>query len=179
MVAYSIEGSVLELPRNLALLDSNALVALIDDRDDHHEDAQLFFEAQEDYILAVAPPVIAEAWGVIRSRRPDRAHKLIQTILDPGVGIRILPAPHHVEESHVQDYLHENANWMQKFAIDYVDAFLMGMADRITLTCDMSPFIVIVTTDLRDFPRCLNGGYSYGVYVLGSNETFFPNSAAA
>ena len=54
-----------------------------------------------------------------------------------------------------------------------LDTFLMNMSDLISKTCDIAPGVLIVTTDLRDFPRCLGQGRIFGVYDLSSNETFF------
>jgi len=50
-----IPGAELDLPRNIAILDTNVLVAYADDRDQHHEQAFVFLEAEDSYVWLVPP----------------------------------------------------------------------------------------------------------------------------
>lgn len=173
MVMFVVEGAEVDLPRNLALIDTNILVALADPSDEHHFAAQLFLDEQADFQLAVAPPVIAEACGfLIGSRkRRDRAEWLLNWLLSPGSGVRLLPAPHGSPEIAVQRYLGADLAWMTQHKLDYVDAYLMQMAHQITANCAFRPDLVIVTIDLKDFLRCFGRGYSYRVHDIASGNT--------
>jgi predicted nucleic acid-binding protein len=173
MVMFVVEGAEIDLPRNLALIDTNILVALADPNDHHHDYAQLFVEAQEDFQLAVAPPVIAEACSfLIGSRkRRDRAEWLLNWLLTPGNRIRLLPAPHGSPEAAIQRYLGADVAYMSKHKLDYVDAYLMQMAHQITSSCAFRPDLVIVTNDLSDFLKCFGRGYSYRVHNISNGET--------
>lgn len=173
MVMFVVEGAEIDLPRNLALIDTNILVALADPTDEHHDYAQLFVDEQQDFQLAVAPPVIAEACSfLIGSRKKrDRAEWLLNWLLSPGSGIRLLPAPHGSPEAAIQRYLGADAACMTKHKLDYVDAYLMQMAHQITSNCAFRPDLVIVTNDLSDFLRCFGGGYSYRVHDISTGDT--------
>lgn len=173
MVMFVLEGAEIDLPRNLALIDTNILVAFANPNDPEHDYAQLFLEEQEEFELAVAPPVIAEACSLLigKMKLRERAEWLLSWILTPGSGIRLLPAPHGLPEGSLQQYLGEDVSWMKKHKIDYVDAYLMQMAHQITSSCTFRPDLVIVTNDLRDFLSCFGSGYSYRVHNITTGET--------
>lgn len=174
MPIFAVNGADLDLPRNLALLDTNILIARADKTDQYHLEATLFLDEQEEFVLAVAPPVIGEACSYLigKLKRRDRAEWLIQWLLTPGTGIRILPAPHGASESEVQSYLSADYAWMSQYKLDYVDSFLMQMADRITSASNYSPDLVIVTKDITDFLRCFQKGYAYRVHDISTSETY-------
>ena len=173
MVMFVIEGAEIDLPRNLALIDTNILVALADPSDDFHDYAQLFIDEQEDFQLAVAPPVIAEACSFLigARKRRDRAEWLLNWLLSPGSGIRLLPAPHGSPEAAIQRYLGADVACMTQYKLDYVDAYLMQMAHQITSNCAFRPDLVIVTKDLSDFLRCFGRGYNYRVHDISTGDT--------
>jgi predicted nucleic acid-binding protein len=173
MVMFVVEGAEIDLPRNLALIDTNILVALADPEDDDHDYAQLFVTEQQEFNLAVAPPVIGEACSLLigSRKRHDRAEWLLRWLLDPGSGIRLLPAPHGSPELAVQRYLGADVAWMAQYKLDYVDAYLMQMASQITSSCTFRPDLVIVTNDLKDFLRCFGGTYSYRIHNISTGET--------
>ncbi|OWK27883.1 hypothetical protein SPDO_29660 [Sphingomonas dokdonensis] len=60
---------------------------------------------------------------------------------------------------------------MSKHKIDYVDAYLMQMADQITAHCTFRPDLVIVTNDLTDFLKCFGAGYSFRIHNITTGET--------
>ncbi len=60
---------------------------------------------------------------------------------------------------------------MTQHQLDYVDAYLMQMANQITSSCAFRPDLVIVTIDLKDFLRCFGKGYSYRVHNISTGET--------
>ncbi|OUJ10332.1 type II toxin-antitoxin system VapC family toxin [Acetobacter sp. DsW_063] len=173
MVMFTVEGADIDLPRNLALIDTNILVAFADPTDDHHSYAQLFINEQEDFQLAVAPPVIGEACSLLigKRKRRDRAEWLLQWLLSPGSGIRLLPAPHGSAEDVIQRYLGADVAWMNRHKLDYVDAYLMQMAHQITSNCTFRPDLVIVTNDLSDFIRCYGSGYKYRIHDISTGDT--------
>ena len=173
MVMFVVEGAEIDLPRNLALIDTNILIAMADPNDEDHDYALLFFEEQQDFELAVAPPVIAEACSLLigSRKRRDRAEWLLNWLLNPGSGVRLLPAPHGSPEVAVQRYLGSDVSWMRQHKLDYVDAYLMQMAHQITSSCEFRPDLVIVTNDLRDFLRCFGGGYNYRIHDISTGET--------
>lgn len=173
MVMFVVEGAEIDLPRNLALIDTNILVALADPKDDHHYDGWLFVEEQKHFQLAVAPPVIAEACSLLigSRKRRDQAEWLLNWLLSPGSGIRLLPAPHGSPESAIQRYLGADVAFMTKHKLDYVDAYLMQMAHQITSSCAFRPDLVIVTNDLSDFLKCFGRGYSYRVHNISTGDT--------
>ncbi|MDH4743171.1 type II toxin-antitoxin system VapC family toxin [Sphingomonas sp. CBMAI 2297] len=173
MVMFVVDGAEIDLPRNLALIDTNILVALADPDDQHHAYAQQFIDEQDDFQLAVAPPVIGEACSLLigKRKRRDRAEWLLNWLLSPGSGIRLLPAPHGSPEASVQRYLGADLEWMTRHKLDYVDAYLMQMAHQITSNCTFRPDLVIVTNDMRDFLRCFNGGYRYRVHDVATGDT--------
>jgi predicted nucleic acid-binding protein len=173
MVMFVVEGAEIDLPRNLALIDTNILVSLADPNDPDHDYAQLFVEEQEDFDLAVAPPVIGEACSLLigSRKRRDRAEWLLNWLLTPGNGIRLLPAPHGSPEGAIQRYLSADFAWMAQYKLDYVDAYLMQMASQITSSCAFHPDLVIVTNDLKDFLRCIGGGYKYRIHNISNGET--------
>lgn len=170
---FVIEGAEIDLPRNLALIDTNVLVARADPNDKDHDSALLFIEEQEDFQLAVAPPVIAEACGLLigSRKRRDLAEWLLNWLVSPGSGVRLLPAPHGLHEVALQRYLGSDIDWMRQHRLDYVDAYLMQMAHQITSSCDFRPDLVIVTNDLKDFLRCIGQGYSYRIHDIAAGET--------
>ncbi|WP_370168467.1 PIN domain-containing protein [Sinorhizobium fredii] len=174
MPSFAIEGAELDLPRNLAILDSNILIALALQDDQRHDEVHIFIDCQTEFILGVPPPVIAEACGFLigKAKRPDRAEWLLRWLLTPGTGVLLLPAPHDVKEQAIQAYLNSDAGWMSLHKLDYVDAYLMQMASVITERCEYKPDLVIVTGDMRDYLRCLRKGYAYRIHDVSSGETY-------
>lgn len=174
MPIFGVPAGELDLPRNLALLDTNVLVALANPGDQHHEQARLFIDAEDRFELGVIPPVVVEACGLL-SRRRDRgvALELLTWIKTPG-NVRILPSPHAPLE--VSEIFVSHTSWMQQFDLDYVDTYLMETANRISRACDLSPYLPIVTFDTGDFLRCASRGYSFSLYdmrVLDLQEFLF------
>ena len=164
MPNLSIEGAELDLPRNLALLDTNVLVAIGDDRDNDHEQASLVFDLLVDYEFGVTPPVVLETLGMLTSRRGrDVALRMSQWLRTPG-NVIILPALH--SPLRTADLLDEHSAWMRKYSIDYVDSHLMHAADVLTHAWTLVPHAPIITFDTGDFFRCAKSGYRYSLYDM-------------
>jgi predicted nucleic acid-binding protein len=164
MPRFEISGSSVELPRNIALLDTNVLVGIIDERDQHHEQATLFLEGGDDYQLLVPPPVVFEACAIlIRHRDLSVAARLVTWLLTPGNAM-IFPSPH--ASPGVAEALRDHSLWMQRYKVDYVDAYLMEIAHQLTMQCGLRPSTPIVTFDTSDFYKCGLGGYSFSLYDM-------------
>ena len=84
MPTLDLVGATLDLPRNLALLDTNVLVAYQLSTDRDHDQAEAFVEAGADYELLVAPPVLVESCGMLSSRSGrDAVGRLLSWLLTP------------------------------------------------------------------------------------------------
>jgi predicted nucleic acid-binding protein len=164
MVQFKFVGAELFLPRNLALLDTNVLVAFADPGDKDHEQVELFFEVDDTYAFLVAPPVIVEACGVLARRRTNRiALQLLNWLWTPG-NVILLPSPHPPKE--IGKVLAEHTAWMSKYEVDYVDSYLIEVAHRLTVACELRPFVPIVTFDTGDYLKCSRRGHFFSVYDM-------------
>jgi predicted nucleic acid-binding protein len=164
MPTFDFGGVALDLPRNIAFLDTNVLVAHQLPEDQDHDQAEAFLEAGPDYELLVTPPVLVEACGLLTSRSGrDAVGRLLLWLLTPGHNVRVFPAPHSPLD--VSTVLNAHVIWMRKFDIDYVDAYLMEAAHRLTEMLDLFP-VPICTFDTKDFFRCWRKGYSYNVFDM-------------
>jgi predicted nucleic acid-binding protein len=164
MPTYRIPEAHLELPRNLALLDTNVLIALADKDDSHHMDAQAVFELEENYNWMVIPSVLVETWGLLVGSRKkwDAALGLFTWLLTPG-NVTLLPDAHRPLRAVI------DMAWRNK--IDLVDAQLVDMADSITGAFRAKPFIFIATFDTGDFLRCKTGDtYRFSLYDMNIPE---------
>lgn len=168
MITLKVAGQEIELPRNIGLLDTNVLVAFIDDRDGDHEQAVLVLDEYSDYEWAVSLPVIVEACGLLGSRRGS-AHvlDLLRWLLTPG-NVRLLPGSH--PSLYPDKMLLDHTNWMSKFVVDYVDAHLMELADTITSQFSLRPHLPIFTFDTKDFMRCASRGRMYSLFDMRELE---------
>jgi len=172
MPLYPIEGIELDLPRNLAILDSNILIALALPDDELHAEVRLFIQEQDEFVFGVPPPVVAEACSFIigKRKRHDLALNLMRWLMTPGSGVILLPAPHGPNERDIQAYLNADAAWMLKHKLDYVDSYLMQMANMVTMYCNFKPGLTIITKDMRDYIRCSHQGYSFSIYDISQGE---------
>lgn len=164
MPIINIDGAELDLPRNLALLDTNVLVAIGDDRDNDHEQAMLVFEELSEFQFGVTPPVILETLGMLTSRRGrETAIRMGQWILTPG-NVIVLPALH--PPTATSDVIGTHVHSMNRFSIDFVDSHLMHAADLLTSSWSLKPHAPIVTFDTKDFFKCAPAGYLYSLYDM-------------
>ncbi|MEF2549265.1 PIN domain-containing protein [Aurantimonas sp. E1-2-R+4] len=164
MTDFLIPPAELRLPRNLALLDTNVLVAFVDERDNLHEQAQLFVEEEIEYALFVAPPVVVEACGLLASRKKEHiAWNLLAWVLTPGI-VTLLPSIHPPSDTAAA--LREHAGWMRRHRVDYVDSYLMEVAHRLSCACDLRPGARIVTFDTGDYFKCSRQGYRFSLYDM-------------
>ncbi len=164
MLTLSVPEQIFELPRNIGLLDTNVLVALIDDRDNDHEQAVLVIDDYSEYEWIVSAPVVVEACGLLGSRRGQAyVLLLLQWLLTPG-NVRLLPGSH--PNLYPDAMLLSHSDWMSRFVVDLVDAHLMELADTITNIFDLRPHLPIFTFDTRDFLRCASKGRAYSLFDM-------------
>lgn len=94
MVTFRVPEQELELPRNIGLLDTNVLVAFVDNRDAWHELSVLLIEENEDYEWSVNLPVVVEACGLLGARcGQTQVLTLLRWLLTPG-NVWLLPGSH-------------------------------------------------------------------------------------
>jgi predicted nucleic acid-binding protein len=163
MPIFQIPGGEIDLPRNLALLDTNVLAAFANADDSLHDQAKLFIENENDFSLIVVPPVIVETCGLLSKRTMHtRLIDLLRWLWTPG-NVVFLPSHHF---PNLSTALAAHTSWMSKFNIDYVDSYLVETAHKITHACDLRPSAPIVTFDTQDFWRCSSKGQSFSLYDM-------------
>lgn len=145
MPVWEIPAREYEIPRNIALLDTNVLIALFDQNDSRHADANAAIDLGA-YRWAVSHATIIEAWNFLvgRVRRPDFARSMMEWILTPGNLLLIGDAIEDVEVAH---------RYSVAESIDIVDASIIDIANRISRVCELVPFAHVATYDTRDFLR--------------------------
>lgn len=168
MVDLLFAGQTINLPRNSGLLDTNVLVAFADERDGFHEQALLVIDSNDEYEWLVSVPVVVEACGLLGSRRgTPHVLTLLQWLLGPN-NVTLLPGSHPSVEA--QPCLRSQAQWMNKYRVDFVDAHLMDLAHTITSLFDLRPHMPIFTFDTADFLRCASNGRRYSLYDMRELE---------
>src|SRR4028118_1838040 len=168
MPLLSIGGAEIDLPRNVALLDTNVLVAYADDTDNDHGAALLAIDENTDYLWLVSLPVVVEASGLLGRRRGHRAVLgLLLWLLTPG-NVIILPGSHPDLEPDVA--LRRHSDWMRQHVLDYVDSHLMDLANTLTLKLQLMPDLPIATFDTTDFFKCAGRGLRYSLYNVREFE---------
>ena len=170
MPSISIDGGSIQLSRRSGLLDTNVLVALFDPRDRDHDQAEAVLESEDDYTWVVLPPVVIEAVGLLLRRTKDRrlTIELIDWMLNPGNRVLMIPDPNHPLD--VVEITRKHSIWMNKYSVDFVDAYVMQSADRLTRRCDLRPHMPVFTFDTSDYFKCSGGQYRFSVYDMRSAD---------
>lgn len=159
MLSWTVAERTYDLPRNVALLDTNVLVALANPNDGMHRHTIGALDLAE-YTWAVPHASLIEAWNILagRERRTDLAYGLMQWVLTPGQVILVGDAIEPVSAAH---------NYSQSLGIDLVDASLMELANRISSECRIHPAVQIATYDTGDFLRFFGrSDLSFNVYDM-------------
>lgn len=146
MPQYVIDQTVLEIPRDSMLVDTNVLVAAFlpgEDADRHYYATYILEENGRPLLVPMA--VVVEALGfIIGSRRNFGAGLFLLAWLNtPG---RATLVPNHSVE------LGETHRLMNRHSVDCVDAMLVELATDITNVCLLRPAMPIATWD-SDFAR--------------------------
>lgn len=161
MAEFAIDGDTLDIPRNIALLDTNVLVAYFNTEDSLHHDTRAYFELYDDFVMGVTPPVVVETCGMLMSRtRAWNVQQMLEWLMTPGTAFVF---PSHFRPMLVSDILHENSNWMRDRELDYVDSYLMHTAHSITTKCEIQPSVPIITFDMGDFMKCSKQRYRFSL----------------
>ena len=164
MPIWTVAERVYDLPRNIALLDTNVLVALVNPNDGWHQHTVDALDLGE-YVWAVPHASLLEAWNMLvgRERRTDLAYQLMSWVLTPGRAILVGDAIEPVSVAHT---------YSQRFGIDLVDASLLELADRVSRECDIQPAVQIATYDTGDFLRLFGpSGLSFNVYDMRNTSS--------
>ena len=88
MPEWIVAERVYDLPRNMALLDTNVLVPLASPQDDWHEHTVAALDLGE-FRWVVTHASLIEAWNILvgREKRTDLAYELVNWALTPGQAI--------------------------------------------------------------------------------------------
>lgn len=159
MPIYRIDVQEVDLPRKIALLDTNVLVSFADPDDPKHQHTTEVIDLGE-YTWVVLYTVVIESWNFIRGKlkKPEVADYLLRWILTPGT-VYVINEPPQVIQHHRENIINSR--------LDFVDAALMKTATDISLTLNIRPYVHVATYDLRDFARCrLNPDFSFHVYDM-------------
>lgn len=134
-----------QIPRNIALLDTNVLVAMFDQKDGRHQDTVAAIDLGQ-FQWGVSHANIIEAWNFLvgKIKRLDFAYTMMNWLLTPGNAVLIGDAIENVEKAHL---------YSTNFGIDIVDASLLDTADQITKICSIIPYVHVATYDAADFLR--------------------------
>ncbi len=145
MPTWLVPERELDLPRNIALLDTNVLVALFDESDPKHADTAAAIDLAQ-FAWCVSYAAIIEAWNFLvgKVKRTDYAIRMMEWILTPGNVALIADEYERVDAAH---------RYSRKFGVDIVDASLLDLAHRITQACSLSPSVHVATYDAGDFLR--------------------------
>lgn len=166
MPRIEIPNGRIEIPPKLGILDTGVLAARFkDDESEKHSDTIAYMELA-DYQWLVAPPVIVEACGLLSKRKYDKQRAAMMQWLQAPGNVNIFPAPH--APSLVHEVLSKHAQWMAKFEVDYVDAYLMEMANLLTQAGKLRPHAPIITYDTTDFMKCAKKGLQYSLIDMKS-----------
>lgn len=158
----------IDLPRNIALLDTNVLLAYCNPDDKYHEETLAVIDLGE-FNWAVTRSAVVEASGFLTGslKRPDLAHYFMEWVMTPGQLIRI---------GETTDSLETARQYARQFRVDFVDATLLDLANKISTTLALRPAVHVATYDTRDFLRLYGQkGLCFHVYDMrdlsSTNET--------
>lgn len=149
----------LDLPRNLALLDTNVLLAYCNSDDKLHEDTVAALDIA-DFSWAVTRSAVVETSSFLTGslKRPDLAHTLMEWVMTPGQLIRI---------GETTDSMEHARQYARQFRVDFVDATLLDLANQISKRLDLIPAVHVATYDTGDFLRLYGqDGLSFHVYDM-------------
>jgi predicted nucleic acid-binding protein len=168
MPDYEILGDIIDVPRNLALLDTNVLVAYFNPDDALYENTRAYFEIGSEYEFAVTPPVVVETCGMFSARRYTSAvRNLMQWLVTPGNAIIF---PSHFRPTAAASVLTESSAWMERRGVDYVDAYLMHVADAVTTACNLRPQLPIITYDTGDYVKSAMQNFKFIVIDMRDGQ---------
>lgn len=165
MPILGIAGVDIDLPRNVALVDTNVLVARFNPRDALHEEATLTLDDDDRFEWVVTAPVLVEACGLLMQRSGHSSVvEMLKWLVTPGNRVRLLACIEGPKE--LEQRLPEHTAFIARRKVDLVDAYLMRAASVITHVCGLVPNTPIVTSDSKDFHNGRGAGYRYSLLDL-------------
>lgn len=159
MPNWIVAERVYDLPRDIALLDTNVLIAYVNPKDDWHQHTIAALDLGQ-YTWAITHASLLEAWNILdgRERRTDLAYRLMRWVLTPGQVMLVGDAIEPVSVAH---------DYSEQFNIDLVDASLLELANRISRECGIDPYVQIATYDTADFLRLFgHSDLDFNVYDM-------------
>lgn len=159
MPDWLVPERIYDLPRNIALLDTNVLFSLANPHDSWHDNTLAALDIGE-FTWVVTHASLIEAWNLLvgREKRRDLAYALMRWVLTPGQAILVGDAIEPISTANT---------YSQRFDIDLVDAGLVDLADRISRDCGLNPATHIATYDAGDFLRLFGtSGLNFHVYDM-------------
>ena len=159
MPSWLVPQREYEVPRNIALLDTNVLISMFDRADARCADTWAAIDLGS-YHWAVTHGNMIEAWNFLvgKVKRLDYAYDMMKWLLTPGSVLTIGDA---LEDIKIAD------RYSRTFGVDIVDAALMDIADRLTKDCAINPPVHVATYDVRDFLRWFGrSDLSFNVYDM-------------
>jgi predicted nucleic acid-binding protein len=159
MPAWLVPERIYDLPRDIALLDTNVLISLASPRDGWHEHTVAALDMGE-FRWVVTHASLVEAWNFLvgREKRKDLAYELMNWVFTPGRAILVGDAIEPISAAHA---------YSQRFGIDLVDAGLIDLADRVSRECGIEPAVHVATYDTGDFLRLFGpSGLNFNVYDM-------------
>lgn len=163
MKPYALDAFELVPSPDMAVVDTNVLIAAFVQSDSLHETAKAFLELWGEQGIALVPvPVLVEAWGMIVGSRKDRVAglEMLKWALDPML-VRLIPGHHsHTCEVH---------SIAVQYGVDMVDAWILWLVNDMHDRCELNQRVRIVTFDVRDFIRCA-GRLRLRLFDIDANE---------
>lgn len=142
MPEYVLGEFAEQIPRNAYLLDTGVLSeAYLGDK--WHAEASYFLDNAGPILVPLC--VVGEAWGVLVGKNGNRAGgiEMLRWVSTPGAAILIRDD---------ENLARESETLCSKFKIDFVDAMLTLLADRLSRH-HLNQTIQIATFDIRDFQK--------------------------
>jgi len=164
MKPYALDPFELVMSPNMAIVDTNVLMAAFIPSDDgQHDTAKAFLELWGETGIALLPiPVLIEAWGMIVGSRKNRAAGLamLEWALDPFL-VRLIPGD--------GGHANEVSAIAIQYEVDVVDAWILWLVTDIYGRCELNERIRIATLDITDFLPCA-GKFPLRLYDIDACE---------
>jgi len=148
MVNYITGSNSIYIEPLPVIIDTNVLVAAFLESDQNHESASFYLQNCSNPMY-IPVPVIIETWGMLVKARQARSAgiRFMYWILDYS-RITLLPG--------TCDKINYITEIVDQLEVDSVDAFILTIADDISVQCKLNPPMMIATFDTSDFLRFLS-----------------------
>ena len=163
MPTYALGEYQAEIARGAVLLDTNLLFARFTRDDARADEASYFFEFAGPLLVPLC--VIGEAWGLMvgKHKQRDSGIEMLRWVATPGSATIIRDD---------EELARQSEALVARYDVDFVDAMLMLLADRLSRQCLGTP-IPIATLDIRDFSILRRAKtHTFQVYDVASGDTW-------